>query len=635
MNPHMNTRILELSTLSLLMLLSVHIIIPSCNGSPISSISHASSYSSSPNDVERPYYQTPMFQPNISHKKNWCNLHQQVNNGQIPLRDVLQNTTISVAVFDFITNEDTSINNQDLGVQILDELAERGGFTWRNAYGILERPSGNESFDSVLDWSKNVYDITAEWYVVTPQRLARSVIYPGWWFDASYILVQKQQESVGPSVEFRFFNFATPFKWEVWGLIFLTILVTAILTFIIDYIDGRRLNRKRDKQPSLGMSVFSTSMALLGHHDGYQPKSVPTAIITFSSAMMFVLVLSSYTANLTSFLVVSRQSTTDISDLGDVIGRDQRICVKKGTAMDVYVTSEFPSYKKVVRILDRNEMYQALNDDKCDVLFTTVDIWNAKRYDFETNPDCNLEQIGRTVEVFEASFPMGDSLQFCTSILKDALALHLAEMKTDGRLADIKNKFFLDIQTNECNDDDDEDEEEEVKLGVAAMGGIFLFHAALLAFALIWSIIATVREPRMRREMTFMISSRRLIIDDSSDGSSSDEVRDLNELKKELGSLCKNFTNYMDGLQHIKKAAEDDLSSIQQKIRMIKGGGNGVDNESIDGLSLQSSVRSYKSATSLPMAFSGEETNGIECEPWSDKHRSVPNLPQVRFKFDH
>ena len=130
-------------------------------------------------EPERPFYQTKMFQPNITHKKNWCGLHKQVNEGTVSLRDVLQNSTISVAVYDFITNEDLSISNTDLGVLVLDELATRAGFTWRNAYGILDRPDGNETFDSVLDWSKNVYDITAEWYVVTPARLERSVIYPG------------------------------------------------------------------------------------------------------------------------------------------------------------------------------------------------------------------------------------------------------------------------------------------------------------------------------------------------------------------------------------------------------------------------------------------------------------------------
>lgn len=594
---------------------------------------------------ERPFYQTKMFQPNITHKKNWCGLHKQVNEGTISIRDVLQNSTISVAVYDFITNEDLSISNTDLGVLVLDELAARAGFTWRNAYGILDRPDGNETFDSVLDWSKNVYDITAEWYVVTPARLERSVIYPGWWFDASYILVQKSDINKGPDIKFSLFAFGTPFKREVWFLIGITVLITALLTFLIDYIDGRRLGKKSQEKPSLSMTCFNTSMALLGQLPDYNPKSVPTAIITFSSALMFVLVLSSYTANLTSFLVVSRQSKESVSDLNDIVGRDKRICVKLGTAMDTYVTTAFPSYKKIKRILVRNEMYMALNDGKCDYLFTTKDVWNAKKFDIKANPDCNLEQVGRTLEVFEASFPMGDSMELCTSILKDALTFHLSEMKVDGKLEEIKSRYFLDIQTNDCDDDDSEEEEEgEVKLGISSMGGIFLFHAALLLVALLWSVLAGLTQPRMRREMSMILSSRRLIIDSDDDDDASENKQSLNlaEFKQEMMELVSGLQrNYLVDLNRIRNKMDDDMDSIRAKIGTIRdGGGNGVGDDDASQLSMDLSLgsRSVKSAKSLPLKLSETDIKNTFslAPPMEDpRGKSMGDLPRVSFRLDN
>merc|ERR1712038_1501146 len=146
------------------------------------------------------------------------------------------------------------------------------------------------------------------------------------------------------------------------------------------------------------------------------------------------------------------------------------------------------------------------------------------------------------------------------------------------------------------------EEEGGVKLGIASMGGIFLFHAALLLVALLWSILAGLTQPRMRREMSMILSSRRLIIDsDSDDASENKQSLNLAEFKQEMMDLVSGLQrNYLVDLNRIKSKMDDDMDSIRAKIGTIgDGGGNDVVDDDSQ-LSLELSLGS-RSAKSLPV----------------------------------
>ena len=84
---------------------------------------------------------------------------------------------IRVALFNYQLNTDGVIDekNPAIGIKIMDEIASRGNFRWRNNYGVLAEESytGNYTFDTVLDWGTNAYDVIGEWYFVSTKRLER------------------------------------------------------------------------------------------------------------------------------------------------------------------------------------------------------------------------------------------------------------------------------------------------------------------------------------------------------------------------------------------------------------------------------------------------------------------------------
>ena len=59
---------------------------------------------------------------------------------------------------------------------LMDELARRGRFTWRNSFGVIRDPT-NETWTELLQWTVNTYDITADWWGQNLERMNLGVAF--------------------------------------------------------------------------------------------------------------------------------------------------------------------------------------------------------------------------------------------------------------------------------------------------------------------------------------------------------------------------------------------------------------------------------------------------------------------------
>ena len=114
---------------------------------------------------------------NVTYRTNFCSIHAKVESKNMDRKNALSNMNISVALFEYQLNADGVIDEKKpaIGIKIMDEIARRGNFRWRNTYGVLAEESyaGNYTFDTVLDWGTSAYDVIGEWYFVTTKRLER------------------------------------------------------------------------------------------------------------------------------------------------------------------------------------------------------------------------------------------------------------------------------------------------------------------------------------------------------------------------------------------------------------------------------------------------------------------------------
>ena len=137
------------------------------------------------NGQEAPSILTPTYAANVTHRQSFCSQHDLVNSRQIERRDALRGVELRVGMPDYYLSEEGIISPDDpnIGAMVLDELAKRAGFTWRNSYGVVRSPSGNETWNGALYWSTDVYDMSMDWWVRSIERLSHGTLFPEGWKD--------------------------------------------------------------------------------------------------------------------------------------------------------------------------------------------------------------------------------------------------------------------------------------------------------------------------------------------------------------------------------------------------------------------------------------------------------------------
>ena len=118
-------------------------------------------------------FDTVPFAPNITHRQDVCSRYDKFRNGEINLRDALQGLEIHplLRLNGYLNyDDDVGLSKTDPGLlaNLMDELGQRAGFTWRNSFGILYSPSKTEnvtwSWTEMLLWGVETYDVSVNWW---------------------------------------------------------------------------------------------------------------------------------------------------------------------------------------------------------------------------------------------------------------------------------------------------------------------------------------------------------------------------------------------------------------------------------------------------------------------------------------
>lgn len=118
------------------------------------------------------------FNTAVSYRQDFCDLQSKFHNGEVELRTAFQGRQINVnigydsSVINFL--EDGTIDPLEPGimVEVLDEVARRGGFTWIDSFVYEQAPPPDKSWTDLLVWSIATYDISVNWWFTTPERVA-------------------------------------------------------------------------------------------------------------------------------------------------------------------------------------------------------------------------------------------------------------------------------------------------------------------------------------------------------------------------------------------------------------------------------------------------------------------------------
>eukprot|EP00980_Cylindrotheca_fusiformis_P010160 scaffold2261_cov124-Cylindrotheca_fusiformis.AAC.8 len=463
---------------------------------------------------QAPKFTTPPF-TNTTHRTSVCGRFLLYAEGNVEIRNLLQGLELSVGIVDqgndiylrLNRDKDNSIFEDDPGifVNILDELADRAGFTWRNSYALVSPPNttqvnpmtgSNYSWTDVLLDAVKRYDFSfAEW-VHNQDRRKLGISFPVGWFDASTILVQNRVDRVA---EFEITAFLKPFSNEVWYLICAVIFFSGIVYWIID-----RIEYPDDKINSVVYDTFLTTLTFTQHHMYWDPSTHGKRIFAYSAAFWALVLASAYTANLASFLVAQKTAVILAQDLDEVQRRQLPLCVRDGAAVFNQINSRYVNENQGVNLRASSTfqgVYEDLNSGKCDMMATRAADFDAFKNDRKKNPQCSLEWVGRAQFVNKGGpGTLVDTSVFCTSVISHVLDVHMHEMITEGFIDKVWNQHLRSLENYSVCAPNSLDETQtldgEYALQMTDVGGAFVFHAVLIMV----SIIVTLIESPWRRK---------------------------------------------------------------------------------------------------------------------------------------
>ena len=194
-------------------------------------------------------YETALFDPNVTHRQSICERYDLFRENKLELRYALENMALRplVSLGDYFHYSPvTGIHKNEPGLmaELLDEIAARAGFTWRQSFGVLDRAKldPNRTFTDALLWGVETYDVAVNWWDLSIERMEKGVAYIEPWFDGSVILIDRI-DTPENSNSVNLWNWLRPFELSVWLLTVVTILISGLVYQFLEFMCDERHNR--------------------------------------------------------------------------------------------------------------------------------------------------------------------------------------------------------------------------------------------------------------------------------------------------------------------------------------------------------------------------------------------------------
>lgn len=460
---------------------------------------------------QAPYAIVPKFDTSVSYRTSVCDRQSMVYGGVVDLPNALQGLNLTVAITNYVkgrevlffslNNETNAIDEENPGVfaMILDELAVRAGFQWRNTYfphlALDPETDGNKTWTDILSWAIETFDISMERWAITVERLAIPASFPIAWYDNSIILGEILTPSSQNKKVFNIWSFLDPFQLALWVGLLCAIVITGIVYYLLELWNSNSDERDLEVKPIA--SIFYAAITFTGHYE-LKPQTHPARLVGFSFSFWALIVSSAYIANLASFLVSPRIVRFKYPSTEKITNSNAHVCVQKGGAISNVLAQNYPDMVLVPRYPDE-EIFLGLRDPidagGCDVLahqFNTFEIYENLRV---TNYDCNLRSEKRVIHAIPAGLAtsVDTGSQYCTSLISHVLDYHLAGMLDDGFIERTWKSQLDRIATVSCSQNlkvaTPLSEDDTVSLGIQDVGGIFIVHVVLSFIAIFVAVI--------------------------------------------------------------------------------------------------------------------------------------------------
>ena len=355
----------------------------------------------------------------------------QALKGQVVTAGIHQGTPAFALTFS--TNTST-VPNGGLFYTVMREVARRGGF--KVQYVLFPNCMTTLGTTTCLKVNLPHVDVYANNYFSdTPARRVAGIGFINELVDASVVLVVLQAPG---RTAYSVWQFLEPFELPVWlGLVGL-ILLNGVLHVWTE--PNRATAATTTDGRSKANNTFSRFWDVLYHsfisftQGGFlHPKSFAAMTLFAGYTFFLTIIVSAYTAALTTSLVTSAQTPSTLRSIYDANAQQANICGLVGTTA-IQALQQYPYITAVpVQSNQPADLLAALTAGKCDgAVIAQIDLDSYSQL-AASNPGCSLVLAGDPLVSIAGSWPYTiDFHNYCTSLMETTISAIIVSMRQDG-----------------------------------------------------------------------------------------------------------------------------------------------------------------------------------------------------------
>lgn len=258
---------------------------------------------------------------------------------------------------------------------------------------------------------------------------------------------------VQPSIWQEVFSFLAPFDIKVWLALGLFLVITSVMYMWVERSGA-------DFEGVRFPAFHAIYLSMTTFHGGAQltPGTQAGKVLNFSFSFMVLLLVSTYTANLASLLVVNASYALPVQNLEEAAVKGKTVCTAYPD-LKYTINQHVRHLKWDLKTLPA-EVYDGVRDGSCTAGVIRQFLWQKAKDMKSTNPGCQLYMLPDVVKSERVGLlSLSSGGHFCDGKKNMGLNLILLHMLNGDFFRKLNYKYYADAHGNSCPD------------GLPSMGG--------------------------------------------------------------------------------------------------------------------------------------------------------------------
>lgn len=240
------------------------------------------------------------FREDLSYRQDFCARYQEMakKGDGFSLKDALSGSKLSVLIEPddyFRYDNETGIDPEYPGINalVLDYMAEKGNFTWRDSFGLTSWDLYESSnMSTIQEWVEMLverYDVVSGYWTPSPKRMNAGIDFVDGFYDGTLIMTRIND---GAEYKIDWFSFTRPFEPKVWYMIIAVIIFSSICHRLIEQFGGSYDSNVTFRTWAM-TNLYLSFINATGNYE-YQPKSLGGRIFGVFFALWGLLLTGNY-----------------------------------------------------------------------------------------------------------------------------------------------------------------------------------------------------------------------------------------------------------------------------------------------------------------------------------------------------